>query len=162
MSSEKRVSYRDEWLAAAGIVLLTLLALVVNARAQAQATPNSSFDITGFATKTTVSGSGPLAGGTLLINGVTITVPANTVVQMPAADMGWGELFSNNPSGNTSETGLGLQEVRTARGTFEFNVQGNIIGGQYIAGLIFISQELANQGQGFITQIDYANGENSG
>jgi len=159
MSFEKRVSYRDEWLAAAGIVLLTLLALVVNAHAQAQSPPPSSFDITGFASKTTVSGSGPLAGGTLLINGLTITVPANTVVQMPAADMGWGELFSNNPSGNTSETGFGLQEVRTARGTFEFHVQGNIIGGQYIAGLIFISQELANQGQGFITQIDYANGE---
>ena len=143
-----------------GIAAAVLVAAVVAASlAQAQAVPNTSFDIIGFASKTTVSGTGALAGGTVTINGVTITIPANTVVQLPARDMGWGELFSSNPTGSTYETGLGLNESRPSRGSFEFHVQGNIINGQYIAGLVFIAQELAHQGQGFITQIDYANAE---
>jgi len=154
----EREPSRNAAMGIAGILLLFILALVINARAQAPL-PNASFDITGFATRSTVNGSGPLAGGTVTINGITITIPANTVVEFPATDMGWGELFANNPVGNTSQSGLGLNESRLSPGSFEFHVQGNIINGQYIAGLVFIAQDLANQGQGYITQIDYANAE---
>jgi hypothetical protein len=154
----EREPSRNPALGIAGIVLIIVLALVVNARAQT-ALPITSFDITGFAAKSSVSGSGPLAGGSVTINGIDITIPANTVVQFPATDMGWGELFGNNPAGNTSQSGLGLSESRLSPGSFEFHVQGNIVNGQYIAGLVFIAQDLANQGQGFIEQIDYANGE---
>ena len=41
----------------------------------------------------------------------------------------------------------------------EFHVVGNVVGGQYIAGLVFISQQSLNAGQGVISCIDYATGE---
>ena len=41
----------------------------------------------------------------------------------------------------------------------EFHVAGNVVGGQYIAGLVFISQQSLNGGQGVISCIDYATGE---
>ena len=81
MEIERRPS-RSAALGIAGILLIFLLALVVNARAQAPL-PNTSFDITGLPTRTTVTGSGLLAGGTVTINGITITVPANTLVEFP-------------------------------------------------------------------------------
>ncbi len=43
--------------------------------------------------------------------------------------------------------------------SYEVHVQGNIVSGRYIAGLIFISQQNLNLGQGTITGIDYDNGE---
>jgi hypothetical protein len=41
----------------------------------------------------------------------------------------------------------------------EFHVVGNVVNGQYIAGLIFIAQQSLNGGQGVISCIDYATGE---
>ncbi len=41
----------------------------------------------------------------------------------------------------------------------EFHVVGNVVNGQYIAGLIFVSQQSLNAGQGVISCIDYATGE---
>ena len=37
-------------------------------------------------------------------------------------------------------------------------MQGNIVNGTYIAGLLFISQQSLNSSQGFIESLDYANG----
>ncbi len=37
-------------------------------------------------------------------------------------------------------------------------MQGNIVNGQYIAGLVFIFQDPANFTQGYIEKFDYANG----
>ncbi|MCK9374682.1 MAG: hypothetical protein M0P73_00880 [Syntrophobacterales bacterium] len=75
-------------------------------------------------------GGGPNAGGTLTINGITMIVPANTIVQMPANTLTWGQLFDpavsapvydnsipaqltppiNHPA---SQTGLALADVPT-------------------------------------------------
>jgi hypothetical protein len=41
----------------------------------------------------------------------------------------------------------------------EIHVIGNVVSGQYIAGLVFISQQSLNAGQGMISCIDYATGE---
>ncbi len=38
-------------------------------------------------------------------------------------------------------------------------VFANYIGGQYIAGIVYILQEIANLNEGFITAIDYEKGE---
>ena len=35
----------------------------------------------------------------------------------------------------------------------------NFIGGQYIAGIVFIFQEMSETAQGFISNIDYTTGE---
>ncbi|KAK7062725.1 hypothetical protein VNI00_000213 [Paramarasmius palmivorus] len=42
---------------------------------------------------------------------------------------------------------------------WEAQIFANYIGGQYIAGIVYIFQELGNTGQGFISAIDYEKGE---
>jgi hypothetical protein len=144
------------------------------------------FDITGFIQEATLDSAGTickasdprLAGGTLTINDVVVIVPCNTVLQMPAATLTWQELFSLAPrdiglqlgaNGIPTQTGLALKDTVTMPLTlpysngrlpsYEAHVQGNVVNGRYIAGLIFISQQNLNVGQGTITKIDYHNGE---
>jgi hypothetical protein len=144
------------------------------------------FDITGFIQEATLDSAGTichasdprLAGGTLRVNDILVIVPCNTVLQMPAATLTWQELFSLAPrdiglplgaNGIPTQTGLALKDSVTlplataySNGrlpSYEVHVQGNVVGGSYIAGLIFISQQNLNFGQGTITAIDYNNGE---
>src|SRR5262249_4474665 len=84
------------------------------------------------------------SGGWLEINNDTIRVPQNVVVVLPNTYNTWEELFENNPTGNTSETGMALSDTTRLPGTYEAHVQGQIVHGQYIAGLIFISQQSVN------------------
>ncbi len=147
-----------------------------------------------------------LAGGLVTVNGVTITIPCNTILQMPATALAWAELFDPAlqpasvaalapPGGYNPITGLALADIAymtssaaTAQASFagprgitnlvpgglsaalpapypstpayEIHVQGNIMpNGEYIAGLVFISQDFGNVHQGFIKSIDYATGE---
>ena len=67
----------------------------------------SQFAITGFieeATLTLRGGATPasprLYGGTLTVNGIKMIVPNNSIVQMPAADFTWADLF--NPAKSAS------------------------------------------------------------
>lgn len=155
-----------------------------------------------------------LAGGLVTVNGVTITIPCNTILQMPAAALTWAELFdpamqpanvaARAPArGYNTITGLALADAAylsnppltggtvdqpypgalpmapTANLTnlmpatgglvsapfpllpsYQIHIQGNIMpNGEYIAGLVFISQDFLNAHQGFIKSIDYATGE---
>lgn len=136
-------------------VLLTATSTMV-----AQTAPG--FDMVGFIQKATViDATNPLSGGMITINNHPIIVPANSIVQMPARALGWGEVFSLAPAAQntTGESGLAMSDRNRLPGTYEAHVQGNIIGTsgsqQYIAGLIFISQQSLNAGQGFIDKIDY-------
>jgi hypothetical protein len=43
--------------------------------------------------------------------------------------------------------------------SYEIHIVGNVVSGQYIAGLVFISQQSLNSGQGVISCIDYNAGE---
>jgi hypothetical protein len=128
-----------------------------------------------------------LKGGTAKINGQIIIVPCNTILQMPAFAVTWADLFAMAPkdimpAGSTA-SGLALSDTVTpgalgllntpwidantglatsytaALPAHEFHVQGNVVNGQYIAGLVFISQQSLNGGQGVISCIDYATGE---
>jgi len=98
------------------------------------------------------------SGGWIQVNGHVIRVPQNTVLQMPANTLTWEEVFEYNPMGSGDETGLALSDGSRLPGTFEAHVQGNIVNGTYVAGLIFISQQSLNSSQGFIESLDYANG----
>jgi hypothetical protein len=134
-------------------------------------TPNAPFDMIGFIQDAKLAPgcdpvATPLCGGTITVNNITITVPANTILQMPATGISWGELFSMNPMGVAGETGLALFDTTPVvdktgtvppgfRPTYEAHVQGNIVNQQYIAGLIFISQQSLNSGQGWIDNIQY-------
>lgn len=121
----------------------------------------SPFDMTGFLQNATLDPTGDvLTGGTLTVNGNTIIVPRNTIMQMPAFALTWAQLFSMAPAPyGPFQTGLAMNDIPTPLATYEVHVQGNRIGNTYIAGLIFMSQQSLNSGQGFINFMDYANNE---
>jgi hypothetical protein len=142
------------------------------------------FAVTGFIQAATLDTRGDictasdprLRGGTVTVNGQKIIVPCNTVLQMPALAVTWHELFSMAPAdiktGTGPQTALALQDTvadlsaaspraayNGALPSFEITVQGNIVDGRYIAGLVFVSQQSLNVGQGVINFINYAKGE---
>lgn len=113
-----------------------------------------------------------LWGGWVTVNGVEIVIPCNTILQMPANTMTWAELFDPTlvPTGITPGTsGLAIEDTNMSPGalplpSYEIHIQGNIVKdksgtSKYIAGLVFISQQSLNVGQGYIKSIDYATGE---
>ncbi|MEI6724292.1 MAG: hypothetical protein WCO67_26310, partial [Betaproteobacteria bacterium] len=96
-------------LAAAKALIVLALATPVPGLAQKFTAPVISpvmpvppgFDITGFIQEATLDTAGALckpthprlAGGTVTLNGQTIIIPCNTILQMPAATMSWADLF---------------------------------------------------------------------
>jgi hypothetical protein len=98
------------------------------------------------------------AGGFIQVNGVTVRVPANTVVEFPANTLTWEEVFELNPLGVAGESGMALADSSKLPGTYEATVLGNIVNGEYISGLVFLAQSSLMGFQGFIEGFDYANG----
>ncbi len=176
------------------IVLVLALGLLWVTAANAQFTVlngnvPAGFSAAGFIQAATLDNpADPNSGGTLTMNGTTMIVPANSIIQFPANTLTWAQLFSQMFSspvydpGITAppnliiapgKTGLAIADnpARTP-GTspylpFNAIVLGNIdvrnaTGhgvGAYIVGLILpINQDLGNLGQGFISFIDYAHG----
>jgi hypothetical protein len=157
-----------------GRTVLVILALVGWAKAGPHAQAPvfqtvSPFDVIGFidAATLTPADDGFSGGGTITVNGTVITVPANTLLQMPAFALTWQEVFTQAPapygigSGPNGEhqSGLARTDAPAPYTTFEVRVQGNRVGNQYIAGLMFVTQQSLNAGAGFINFIDYATGE---
>ncbi|KAI5795342.1 hypothetical protein DFH27DRAFT_484388 [Peziza echinospora] len=91
-----------------------------------------------------------LSGGTLLVNGLTVIIPRNLLVTLPSITVSWQELFKPDETLNLPMFGVKSWEV---------SVTGNFVGGEYIAGLVYIFQELLHTSSGFISNIDYATGE---
>jgi hypothetical protein len=98
------------------------------------------------------------SGGWIRVNNQTIRVPANAVIQFPANTITWEEVFENNPTGVAGETGMALADTVRLPGTYEATIQGNIVDGQPIAGLIFLSQQSVMAAMGFVEGFDYKNG----
>jgi hypothetical protein len=194
MSSRAR---RQEIITIASVACMALFVfatLSTPAAAQSYALPTESagFDMLGFIQAATtdhpVGTAGDLlSGGTIKVNDHVIIVPANSIVQMPAATLSWGQVFAQAPApvGNLgTATGLALADclppvgtgIGCLPGTWEAHVQGNIVASPvcalhndpstnlplpspcYMAGLIFLSQQSLNASQGFIDAIDYADG----
>ena len=128
------------------------------------------FDLTGFIQKVTVGTAGCTGtvtspGGTLVVNGITVVVPCNSIIQMPANTLTWPEaidLATANPlalDGSGSTGGASAVSPNKPYPSFEASITGNIVGGQYIAGLIYLSQQSLNGGNGVVSRIDYATGD---
>jgi hypothetical protein len=121
-----------------------------------------------------------LYGGKVTVNGMEIIIPCNTILQMPATSLTWAELFDSSltPAGTAADTsGLALSDKMLPVGSivpsqpnslplpaYEIHIVGNIVKdasgkSKHIAGLVFISQQGLNVGQGYIKSIDYATGE---
>ena len=79
------------------LILTVLFAWTGIAAAQLPIPPSTQFDITGFLQEASTF-AGPLAGGSLKVNGHLVTVPANTIVILPANALTWEELFTQAPA----------------------------------------------------------------
>lgn len=131
-----------------------------------------SFGLVGFIQKAAVSGTEcpdlPAAqrGGSALVNGVSVVIPCNTRLRMPGATLAWAELFPASEGGTgTAATSLALAGGSSRAGSSAFSfpsteirIEGNIVRGRFIAGLVAISQQSLNTTRGYVTGIDYANG----
>ncbi|GAA2499321.1 hypothetical protein [Terrabacter carboxydivorans] len=124
------------------------------------------FDVTGFIQDATVTDNCPAGvdalhdGGNLLVNGLTVVVPCNSVIQMPASSSTWRGFV--DPPADQPSLPISLKQLGSSPGTFpsfEIHVVGNTVAGRYVAGLVTVSQQSLNQGQGVITSIDYATGQ---
>jgi hypothetical protein len=125
------------------------------------------FTVIGFLQGATVSGAhcpglpAVQHGGTATVNDITIIIPCNTVLQMPAAAMTWAKLFDTKfkaaltlpPTGALPVSGNGASGFSFP--STEITIHGNIVDDRYIAGLVFISQQSLNAGSGYITKLDY-------
>jgi hypothetical protein len=125
------------------------------------------FDLTGFIQDATVNtGALPLGclspGGTVRINGMTVTVPCNTILQFPANTLSWAEMFTTTPAAalqlGTVTPAATLSQTQFNYPSTEISIAGNVVGGVPIAGLITVSQQSLNTGSGYIVAIDYAGG----
>jgi hypothetical protein len=155
---------------AAIYLLLSLLLLASRAWSQTPIAASTQFDITGFIEQAILDPACPgnaHCGGTIIVNGHTITVPRETIVILPANALTWQELFSQAPPPygfftNPPSSGMALADVPVPLTTYEAHVVGNRVIGttdQYIAGLITIWQQSLNTGAGFINYINYTTGE---
>ncbi|HXA83826.1 MAG TPA: hypothetical protein VNZ47_02045 [Candidatus Dormibacteraeota bacterium] len=103
-----------------------------------------------------------ITGGWIEVNNNLIRVPQSTVVIFPNTLLTWEEAFELNPNTHQTDpifqTGLAMSDTVRFPGTYQSSIQGNIVNGQYIAGIIYLSQDPANFTQGFIEKFDYANG----
>jgi hypothetical protein len=93
-------------------LLLLALGLLCSPGASAQLTVFNSnvpadFAVTGFVQAATLKpGGAPNAGGTLTVNNITVIVPDNSVIQMPAHPLTWAELFDPAQSAPVFDTAL--------------------------------------------------------
>jgi len=151
------------------IFFCTLLAVILFAGLAGAQTPiaaSTQFDITGHIQVATLGGSGSgngagaHQGGFIKVNGHVITVPSETIVILPATALTWEEVFAFAPAPyGPSKSGLALADNPAPLTAYQAHVVGNRVNGVYIAGLITISQDALNSGQGFINFINYTTGE---
>ena len=112
------------------------------------------------------------SGGWLQVNNDVIRIPANTIVFFPNTYQTWEEIFERNPGavmcdGKGSctlaapvrgESGLALSDTVHPSFSFQAHVQGQIVNGAYVAGIVYVSQQFGGGMQGFIENINYADG----
>jgi len=125
---------------------------------QAQVTP---FDLVGHIQKFTLdTPTDPFSAAKLTVNGIQVTIPRNLVIQFPAAYFTAQQVFENAQgiSKKNKESGLALEDQKPPLAAFEVAIAGNIVGGEYRAGLVSISQQSLNNSAGFIHGITPATG----
>lgn len=160
---------------AAALALAAVGALwALPSSAQLPIPTSTQFDITGFIQEATLDPTctaNAHCGGTVKVNGHVVTVPKETIVILPANALTWQEVFAQAPApyglvsaAGVPESGLALADLPVPLTTYEAHVVGNRVlnaaaGDQYIAGLVYISQQGLNSGAGFINFIDYTLGE---
>ncbi|KAI5202581.1 hypothetical protein E4T39_04625 [Aureobasidium subglaciale] len=119
--------------------LAFLSVALLSSRAVAQTV--EPFVLDGRLDSATASDSTHNTGGTISVNGYSVTIPQNLQVQFPAAFSPFGEFASTG--------GFVGHEV---------SVIGNVVNGKAIAGLVQISEYLLQGSSGTVESIDFAAG----
>ncbi|NMM07956.1 hypothetical protein [Polaromonas sp.] len=115
------------------------------------------FDFIGAIQAFTVSAPGNLfSGGSITVNGITIVIPTNLVMTLPANYLTVGQLFAQSPIAGRSA--LALNDLPAPIAAYEASISGNIVNGVYIAGLVGIAQQSLNTASGVIKAINYTTG----
>ena len=140
-----------------------MLIFSCRAFAQVQHTP---FTIVGYIQKFTLDTPGNLvSAGKMTVNGILVVIPINTIVVMPATYLTPQDLFQGpHPTAGPGMTvlpqsGLAIGEIKPQLASYEAAIQGNIVGGVYIAGLMKIAQHSLNISSGYIQNINLTNGD---
>lgn len=140
--------------------------LIFSCRAFAQVVQHTPFTIVGYIQKFTLdTPSDPLSAAKMTVNGISIVIPSNTIVVMPATYLTPQDLFQGpHPTAGTGMTvlpqsGLAIGEIKPQLAPYEAAIQGNIFGGVYIAGLVKITQHSLNISSGYIQNINLTNGD---
>ncbi|HKX27303.1 MAG TPA: hypothetical protein VJ302_06405 [Blastocatellia bacterium] len=129
------------------------------------------FQVVGHLQKFTLETTGdPLSGARITVNGTEVIVPRNLLIQMPGTFLTAADLFDLAPAGATQRTatgacggpkasGLALDDCPAPLAAFEVSISGNIVDDRHLAGLVQITQQSLNLGQGYIQAVDFNNGE---
>ncbi|MCF7700782.1 hypothetical protein [Loktanella sp. M215] len=139
------------------ILPLVLLAVLAMASAATAQTRPAQFFLTGPIQSFTLDAGDLLTGGSMVVEGTTVTIPRNLIVQMPATFLTPKDIFDLNP-GNPAESGLAINDSAPRPGDYQASIVGNIVGSRHVAGLVWISQDPLAEGAGYIKSIA-ANGE---
>ena len=158
----------------------TIVGLASSASAQTPfgATP---FAIVGHIQKFTLDsgtpGSSRLSSARMMVNGINVVIPNNLIIQMPASYLTADDIFvmakptiterlpseACPGSAGTLRSGLAVLDCDGSRpaalASFEAEIAGNIVGNVYIAGLVKVTQQALNVGNGYIQKIDRNTGE---
>lgn len=119
--------------------------------------------VTGPACPVAPATAGP-GGGTVVVNGLTIVIPSNTIVQYPANTLTWGDALCGIAPIALDGTGGTGPVIYPG---VEISVDGNItdsagglgtIGTPHVASIVHLSQQTLNSGSGYISTINYVNG----
>ncbi|MFO0700531.1 MAG: hypothetical protein U0236_15015 [Nitrospira sp.] len=140
-----------------GVTALGVVGVTVPVKAQT-ITP---FQLVGHIQNFTLGNpADPLTAAKLTVNGIQVTIPKNLVIQLPAAYFTAQQLFENaqGVSKKYNESGLALTDKFPPLAAFEATVDGNVVGSEYRAGLVSISQQSLNTSVGYIHGIDLNTG----
>lgn len=135
--------------AAASGLVLGLLPASLTAQ-----TMQPSFAVTGSIEAFTLDAPGtPTSGARMTVGNLSVVIPTNTMIVMPGKYASPNDLFPPN-----AQSGLALADAAPPKVAFEADIIGNITGGQYVAGVVRISQGALHAASGFVQDIDFATG----
>src|SRR5437899_970271 len=124
------------------------------------------FNLIGHIEKFTEDSPGAkLGSGKMIVNGVTVVIPKNTVLVFPASYQTMNQVFDGpHPktplAGAARKSGLAMADTPPPiEAAFEATIFGNMVNGTYIAGLVYLSHQSLNTTDGFIKSINYVTGE---
>jgi hypothetical protein len=150
------------------LVLPLIIAGVVYSAAPLDATP---FQVIGHIQRFTLDTPGDLlSGAKITVNGTEVIIPRNLIIQMPATFLTAADIFDLAPPNTTQRntagacggpkaSGLALDDCPAPLAAFEVSISGNIVDDKHIGGLVNITQQSLNLGQGYIQSIDFNTGE---